>query len=61
MWGNVGAAGLTASYLFGRGEVAKRLCSSLQIDIEKARLVLGWNPPLGLDQGLKKAIKNLAP
>ena len=47
--------------IFGRGEVAKRLCSSLQIDIEKARLVLGWNPPLGLDQGLKKAIKNLAP
>ena len=43
--------GLTA---IGKGAIAQRLCDSLQVDISKARNVLGWNPPLSVDEGLKK-------
>ena len=39
----------------GKGDVARRLCGSLQVDITKTRELLGWHPPLSLDEGLKKA------
>jgi UDP-glucose 4-epimerase len=45
--------------ILGKGDVAQRLCGSLQVDIEKTRRLLGWNPPLTLDQGLKKAAEGL--
>lgn len=48
----------TAS-LLGKRNVAQRLCGSLQVDIEKTRQLLGWRPPLTLDQGLKKAVEGL--
>lgn len=44
-----------AAALVGKRDVAQRLCGSLQVDIEKTRQLLGWSPPLTLDQGLKKA------
>lgn len=44
-----------AATLVGKRDVAQRLCGSLQVDIEKTRRVLGWNPPLTLNQGLKRA------
>jgi nucleoside-diphosphate-sugar epimerase len=31
----------------------------LQVDISKTRQLLGWTPPLSLDQGLKKAAEGL--
>ncbi len=43
--------------LLGKREVAQRLCSSLQVDIDKTRRLLGWTPPITLDQGLKKAVE----
>jgi nucleoside-diphosphate-sugar epimerase len=45
--------------LLGKRAVAQRLCGSLQVDIEKTRHLLGWNPPLTLDQGLKKAVEGM--
>jgi len=44
----------------GKGDVARRLCGSLQVDITKTRDLLGWRPPLSLDQGLKKAAGGVA-
>ncbi len=44
-----------AAAMVGKRDVAQRLCGSLQVDIEKTRQLLGWQPPLTLDQGLKKA------
>ena len=41
--------------MLGKRDVAQRLCSSLQVNIEKTRRLLDWTPPLSLDQGLKKA------
>jgi nucleoside-diphosphate-sugar epimerase len=47
-----------AASIIGKSDVAQRLCGSLQVDINKTRQVLGWTPPLTLDQGLKRAVEN---
>lgn len=44
-----------AAALSGKGGLARRLFGSLQVDIGKAREVLGWSPPLGVDEGLRRA------
>lgn len=45
--------------LLGKRAVAQRLCGSLQVDITKTRSLLGWNPPLTLDEGLIKAVEGM--
>ena len=42
----------------GKKSVAQRLLGSLQVDISKARKVLGWAPPLSVDEGLKRCFIN---
>lgn len=42
--------------LLGKRHVARRLCGSLQVDISKTRSLLGWSPPVTVDQGLQKAV-----
>lgn len=49
-WLEFGAA------LLGKRAVAQRLCGFLQVDIKKNQRLLGWRPPLTLDEGLKKAV-----
>jgi nucleoside-diphosphate-sugar epimerase len=44
-----------AAAMVGKPDVAQRLCGSLQVDIEKTRRLLGWSPPLSLDEGLRRA------
>lgn len=41
--------------LVGKPELAQRLCGSLQVDIAKTRQLLGWNPPISVDEGLRRA------
>lgn len=40
--------------LLGKRAVAQRLCGSLQVDIGKARRLLGWTPPVTVDEGLRR-------
>lgn len=49
-----------AGGLIGRREAIQRLCGSLQVDIEKTRQVLGWNPPLSVDEGLQRVAEEYA-
>ncbi len=49
-----------AAAMVGKQDVAQRLCGSLQVDIEKTRRLLGWTPPLSLDEGLKKAAEGIS-
>lgn len=42
--------------LLGKRAIARRLCGSLQVDISKAREVLGWEPPVSVDEGLRRAV-----
>lgn len=39
--------------LFGKTQLAQRLCGNLQVDISKARTLLGWEPPVTVEYGLK--------
>ncbi len=46
-----------AGRLSGRSSAVERLTGSLQVDISKARRVLGWTPPFSVDEGLRKAAR----
>ena len=39
--------------IIGKRDVAQRLCGNLQVDISKARTLLGWAPPISVADGLK--------
>lgn len=41
----------------GRQAVVQRLCGSLQVDIAKTRDLLGWTPPVSVDEGLRRAAR----
>lgn len=43
--------------LIGKRAVAQRVLGSLQVDISKARRLLGWNPPLSLQEGLRQCFR----
>ncbi len=45
---------MCAASLLGKQAVAQRLCGSLQVDISKARDLLGWTPPVSVDEALHK-------
>lgn len=47
-----------ATLLGMEGEV-QRLCGNLQVDISKARSVLGWHPPVTVDEALRRAVSGL--
>lgn len=40
--------------VLGKKDTAKRLLGSLQVDISKARDLLDWEPPLTVEEGLKR-------
>ena len=42
--------------LLGTGDAVQRLCGNLQVDISKARSLLGWVPPVSVEEGLRRAI-----
>lgn len=48
-----------AAGLFGKGDVAQRLCGSLQVDINKNKALLGWTPPVSVDAGLVMAVRHM--
>ncbi len=43
--------------LIGKKALADRLLDSLQVDISKARDLLGWEPPLSVEEGLKRCFE----
>ncbi len=42
--------------LLGKGAAVQRLCGNLQVDISKARSLLGWVPPVSVAEGLRRAM-----
>jgi len=44
--------------LVGKNNIAQRLCGSLQVDIGKTRSLLEWNPPMSVDEALKRTAKS---
>lgn len=45
---------MLAATLLGKKAVAWRLLGSLQVDISKARHLLGWEPPISVEEGLRR-------
>jgi nucleoside-diphosphate-sugar epimerase len=44
--------------LFGKQKAVQKLVGSLQVDISKTRDILGWVPPLSVDEGLRRCVLN---
>jgi len=51
VWALQAAAGA-----LGKGAAVQRLCGNLQVDISKARSLLGWVPPVTVAEGLRRAM-----
>lgn len=43
----------------GKGAAIQRLCGNLQVDITKARDLLGWVPPVSVSEGLQRTTAEL--
>ena len=43
--------------LLGKQDMVERLCGSLQVDISKAKKLLGWQPKFTLKEGIKMTIE----
>ncbi|WP_415906462.1 NAD-dependent epimerase/dehydratase family protein [Neptuniibacter sp. QD72_48] len=41
----------------GKEKMARQLLGSLRVDISKARSLLGWEPPVSFEEGLKRCFK----
>lgn len=47
-----------AASLLGKADAIDRLCGNLQVDISKARDMLGWVPPVSVAEGLRRAMNS---
>lgn len=47
-----------AARIFGKQKLSQQLLSSLQVNIEKTKLKLGWKPPFNVDSAMCKTMKN---
>ncbi len=48
-----------SAMIFNKLDLYQRLCGSLQVDISKNQMLLDWNPPISLDDGIRRAIQKL--
>ena len=44
--------------LLGKRDVARRLLGSLRVDCSRARDLLGWSPPVSVDEGIKRTVND---
>ena len=49
----------TGARMINKLDLYQRLCSSLQADITKNQILLGWKPSITVDEGLNRAVKGL--
>ena len=42
--------------VLGKKDFSQRLCSSLQVDISKTKTLLGWRPPISVDEELHETV-----
>lgn len=45
--------------LLGKRAMIRRLCGNLQVDIASTCELLDWRPPIGVDEGLRRAVEGL--
>lgn len=55
----INAGILKAGAMFlGRRDIAQRLLGSLQVDISKTKSILGWSPPISVEEALGKTAQD---
>lgn len=42
--------------LTGKSDVVSRLCGNLQVDITHTKQMLGWKPPISVEEGIKRCV-----
>ena len=47
-----------AATVLGKKAVAQRLLGSLQVDISKTSELLGWTPPISVEEGLRRCVES---
>lgn len=47
-----------AARIAGKADAMDRLCGNLQVDITKVETLLGWRPPVSVDEGLRRAVSH---
>ena len=47
-----------AAMLTGQSDSIERLCSNLQVDMNQASTLLGWQPPFAVAEGLRRAMRD---
>ncbi|MEC4747380.1 SDR family oxidoreductase [Methylomicrobium sp. Wu6] len=47
-----------AARCLGKTAAVQKLCGSLQVNIQKTRSMLGWRPPVGVDQALRASAEH---
>jgi nucleoside-diphosphate-sugar epimerase len=45
------------AHILGKKDAFHKLCHSLQVDVEKSRNVLHWNPPFSVNEELEQTIR----
>src|SRR5690554_999459 len=50
---------MAGATVLGKKAVAQRLLGSLQVDISKARDLLGWEPPVSVEEGLRRCFPSV--
>lgn len=48
---------IMAGALLGKKTEVQRLCGSLQVDNSKVRSLLSWEPPISVDEGLRRMVE----
>jgi len=48
---------VAAAGLIGKAALVQKICGDLQVDISKNRELLGWQPPVSLNEGLCRAVQ----
>ncbi|MDC5850441.1 SDR family oxidoreductase [Vibrio europaeus] len=48
----------SAAKVLGKGEVARRICANLQVDVSKTMKTLDWAPPVSFAQGIEKTVSH---
>lgn len=46
-----------AGRMLGKADAIDRLCGNLQVDNSKARDLLGWAPPVSVEEGLRRVVR----
>ena len=47
----------SAATILGKAGVGERLCGSLRVDIGKTQRLLGWSPPVSVDEALERTAR----